>query len=125
MRHDRGGLFYQPTVLTGVTSDMAIFREEVFGPVAALIRFETEEEGVRLANQASVGLAGYVFTRDIGRTFRVSEALEYGIVSVNEGLPSVAVAPFGGVKESGLGREGGRQGLEEYLETKYICLGVA
>ena len=124
-RHARGGLFYAPTVLTGVTQAMEIFQAEIFGPVAALIQFETEAEAIRMANAVAVGLAGYVFTRDIGRMFRVVEALDCGIVAVNDGLPSVAAAPFGGMKESGLGREGGHQGLEEYLDTKYVCIGAA
>ena len=120
----RGGLFYAPTVLAGVTRAMAITQEEIFGPVAALIRFESEAEGVALANDVTAGLAGYVFTRDVSRMFRVVEAMNCGIVAVNDGLPSVAAAPFGGVKESGLGREGGHQGLEEYLDTKYVCIGL-
>jgi len=101
-----------------------VMSEEIFGPVAPLIRFESEEQGVAMANDTAVGLAAYVFTRDIGRTFRVVEALQCGIVAVNDGLPSVAAAPFGGVKESGLGREGGHQGLDEYLDTKYVCIGI-
>ena len=120
----RGGLFYAPTVLADVTGAMAITREEIFGPVSALIRFESEAEGLALANDVAAGLAGYVFTRDVSRTFRVVEALNCGIVAVNDGLPSVAAAPFGGVKDSGLGREGGHQGLEEYLDTKYVCIGL-
>lgn len=122
-RAPMGGLFYQPTVLTEVTENMALFEEEIFGPVAPLIRFETEEEGVRLANNTQYGLASYIFTRDVNRVIRVSEALEYGMVGVNDGILSAEVVPFGGVKESGLGREGGREGMEEFLETKYICLG--
>ena len=123
--HPLGGLFYEPTVLTDVAAPMGVLKEEIFGPVAPLIRFETEAQGVAMANDSTVGLAGYVFTRDIGRTFRVVEALQCGIVAVNDGLPTVAAAPFGGVKESGLGREGGHQGLEEYLDTKYVCIGIA
>jgi succinate-semialdehyde dehydrogenase/glutarate-semialdehyde dehydrogenase len=119
------GLFFEPTVLGEVVPPMDVLQIEAFGPLAPLTRFDTEAQAIAMANDTNYGLAAYMFTRDVGRTFRVAEALEYGIVSVNEGLPSVAVAPFGGVKESGLGREGGRQGLEEYLETKYICLGVA
>ena len=118
-----GGLFYEPTVLTDATDRMDLFREEIFGPVAPLFRFETEEEAVRLANNTQYGLAAYLFTRDVNRVFRVSEALEYGMVGVNDGILSAEVVPFGGVKESGLGREGGREGMEEFLETKYICLG--
>ncbi len=122
--HPLGGLFYEPTVLTEVAASMGVMSEEIFGPVAPLIRFETEAQGVAMANDSAVGLAAYVFTRDIGRTFRVVEALQCGIVAVNDGLPSVAAAPFGGVKESGLGREGGHQGLDEYLDTKYVCIGI-
>ena len=118
------GLFVQPTVLGDVVPPMQVLQIEAFGPLAPLTRFETEADAIRMANDTRYGLAAYVFTRDLARTFRVAEALEYGIVAVNEGLPSTAVAPFGGVKESGLGREGGRQGLEEYMETKYLCLGV-
>ena len=118
-----GPLFYQPSVLTGVTPQMSIVHEEIFGPVAALIRFETEDEAVRLANGTPYGLAAYLFSRDIGRAWRVAEALEAGMVGVNEGIFSNETVPFGGVKESGLGREGAAEGLDEYLETKFICLG--
>jgi succinate-semialdehyde dehydrogenase/glutarate-semialdehyde dehydrogenase len=123
-RHERGGLFFQPTILTGMTQDMAVAGEETFGPVAPLFRFETEDEAVRLANDTIFGLASYFYARDIGRITRVQEALEYGIVGVNTGLISTEVAPFGGVKQSGLGREGSRHGIEDYLEMKYICLSV-
>merc|ERR1719352_2069857 len=102
---------------------MKIFREETFGPVAPLFRFETEEEAVAMANDTPYGLAAYFYTRDLGRAWRVSEALEYGMVGVNEGVISTEVAPFGGVKESGLGREGSHQGLDEYQEVKYVCMG--
>ncbi|GAB6844337.1 hypothetical protein JCM2811A_33390 [Methylorubrum rhodinum] len=122
-RHARGGLFFEPTVLTGATPDMAVAREETFGPLSALFRFEDEAEAVRMANDTAFGLACYFYTRDLGRAFRVSRALEYGMVGVNEGIITTEVAPFGGVKESGLGREGGRQGIEDYLDTKYISLG--
>jgi succinate-semialdehyde dehydrogenase/glutarate-semialdehyde dehydrogenase len=122
-RHALDGNFFQPTVLTGVTSEMAIFREETFGPVAALCRFVDEQEAVAAANDSEFGLAAYVFTRDIARAFRMAEALQTGMVGLNEGLISTEVAPFGGVKQSGLGREGSRHGLEEYLELKYLCLG--
>jgi succinate-semialdehyde dehydrogenase / glutarate-semialdehyde dehydrogenase len=122
--HPLGGLFYEPTVLTDIAAPMGVLKEEIFGPVAPLIRFETEAQGIAMANDSTVGLAGYVFTRDVGRVFRVVEALQCGIVAVNDGLPSVAAAPFGGVKESGLGREGGHQGLDEYLDTKYVCIGI-
>lgn len=122
-RHALGGTFYTPTVLTGVTPDMKVFREETFGPVAPLIKFEDEAEVIELANRTEFGLASYFYSRDIGRIFRVAEALEYGMVGVNTGLISTAEAPFGGVKQSGLGREGSHHGIDEYLEVKYICLG--
>ena len=122
-RHDRGGNFFQPTVLADVPRDAKIFSEETFGPVAPLFRFRTEEEAVKLANDTPLGLAAYFYTRDVGRVFRVSEALEYGIVGANEGIISTEVAPFGGFKESGLGREGAKYGIEEYLEIKYVALG--
>jgi succinate-semialdehyde dehydrogenase/glutarate-semialdehyde dehydrogenase len=118
-----GPLFYQPSVLTGVTSDMTIVHEEIFGPVAALIRFETEEEAIRIANGTPYGLAAYLFSQNIARAWRVAEALDAGMVGVNEGIFSNETVPFGGVKESGLGREGAAEGLDEYLETKFICLG--
>ncbi len=102
---------------------MIIAREETFGPIAPLIRFETEEEAIKIANDTEFGLAAYFYSRDIGRCWRVAEALEYGMVGINEGIISTEVAPFGGIKESGLGREGARQGIEEYLETKYLCMG--
>ncbi|MBN8910608.1 MAG: NAD-dependent succinate-semialdehyde dehydrogenase [Rhizobiales bacterium] len=120
---DAGPLFYQPSVLTGVTPDMTIVNEEIFGPVAALIRFETEEDAVKMANDTPFGLAAYLFSRDIGRAWRVAEQLDAGMVGVNEGIFSNEAVPFGGVKESGLGREGAAEGLDEYLETKFICLG--
>ena len=122
-RHELGGLFFQPTVLAGVTGDMRLAGEETFGPVAPLFRFKTEEEAVRLANASEFGLAAYFFSRDVGRVFRVSEALEAGIVSVNTGLFSQEVAPFGGVKQSGIGREGSKYGIEPFLEIKFICIG--
>ena len=122
-RHGRGGNFFQPTVLADVTADMAIAQEEIFGPVAPLFRFSGEDEAVRLANATRYGLASYFYARDVGRVWRVAEQLEYGIVGINEGIISTEVAPFGGVKESGLGREGARAGIEEYLEMKYLCLG--
>ncbi|MFN4060144.1 NAD-dependent succinate-semialdehyde dehydrogenase [Paracoccus hibiscisoli] len=118
------GLFFQPTVVTGVTRDMKVATEETFGPLAPLFRFDTEEEAVKAANDTIFGLASYFYARDIGRITRVQEALEYGIVGVNTGLISTEVAPFGGVKQSGLGREGSHHGLEDYLEMKYICLSV-
>jgi succinate-semialdehyde dehydrogenase/glutarate-semialdehyde dehydrogenase len=110
-------------VLTGVTPDMAVFRNEIFGPVAPVTTFETEEEAIALANDTEFGLASYFYTRDIGRVWRVSEALEYGIVGVNEGIISNEMAPFGGVKESGSGREGSKYGIEDYLEIKYVLMG--
>ncbi len=122
-RHDLGGLFYQPTVLTGATPDMRLFNEEIFGPVAPIVKFETEDEAVALANATPFGLAAYFYSRDVGRCWRVAEAIEAGMVGINEGLISTEVAPFGGVKESGLGREGSSEGLDEYFETKYLCFG--
>ncbi|MFV0645735.1 MAG: NAD-dependent succinate-semialdehyde dehydrogenase [Sphingomonadaceae bacterium] len=122
-RHELGGLFYQPTVLTNVPLDAAVFAEEIFGPVAPLFRFETEEEAIAMANDTPFGLASYVYARDVGRIFRVVEGLEFGLVGVNEGLISTEVAPFGGVKASGLGREGSKYGVDDYLEIKYVALG--
>jgi succinate-semialdehyde dehydrogenase/glutarate-semialdehyde dehydrogenase len=122
-RHESGGRFFSPTVLTEVTPDMDVAREETFGPVAPLFRFRTEEQAIQLANATEFGLAAYFYGRDIGRVWRVAEALEYGIVGVNTGLISTEVAPFGGVKESGIGREGSKYGIEEFLEIKYVCLG--
>ncbi|AUN95039.1 NAD-dependent succinate-semialdehyde dehydrogenase [Pseudazoarcus pumilus] len=122
-RHARGGTFFEPTVLTGVTPAMRVAREETFGPVAPLFRFESEEEVLRMANDTEYGLAAYFFTRDVGRVFRVAEALEFGIVSANTGVFSSAVFPFGGIKQSGFGREGARAGIEEYLEMKSLCIG--
>ena len=121
-RHALGGTFFQPTVLAGVTPEMAVAREETFGPVAPLFRFDTEEEAIRMANDTEFGLAAYFFSRDVGRIFRVAEALEYGMVGINAGSISNEVAPFGGIKQSGLGREGSRYGIDEYLEMKYLCL---
>jgi succinate-semialdehyde dehydrogenase / glutarate-semialdehyde dehydrogenase len=122
-RHAAGGRFFTPTVLTGVTTDMAIAREETFGPVAPLFRFETEADAIELANRTEFGLAAYFYGRDIGRIWRVAEALEYGIVGINTGLISTEVAPFGGMKQSGIGREGSKYGIEDYLEIKYLCIG--
>ena len=122
-RHERGGNFFQPTVLADVPREAMIFGEETFGPVAPLFRFKTEEEAIALANDTVFGLASYFYARDVGRIFRVAEALEYGIVGINEGLISTEVAPFGGMKESGLGREGSHYGIDEYLEIKYLALG--
>jgi succinate-semialdehyde dehydrogenase/glutarate-semialdehyde dehydrogenase len=122
-RHPLGGRFFEPTVLTNVTSSMVIAREETFGPVAPLFRFGAEADAIALANDTEFGLAAYFYGRDIGRIWRVAEALEYGIVGINTGLISTEVAPFGGVKESGLGREGSKYGMEEFLEIKYLCMG--
>jgi succinate-semialdehyde dehydrogenase/glutarate-semialdehyde dehydrogenase len=122
-RDDQGGRFFMPTVLTGATPEMAVAREETFGPVAPLFKFEGEADAVRLANATEFGLAAYFYGRDIARIWRVAEALEYGIVGVNTGLISTEVAPFGGVKESGIGREGSKYGIEDYVEIKYICMG--
>lgn len=121
--HGLGGRFFEPTVLGDVTTSMAIAHEETFGPVAPLFRFKSEGEAIALANATEYGLAAYFYGRDIGRVWRVAEALEYGIVGINTGLISTEVAPFGGVKESGLGREGSKYGIEEFLEIKYLCLG--
>ena len=123
-RHGNDGTFFEPTVLTGMTTDMTVFREETFGPVAPLFKFETEEEVIAMANDTIFGLAGYFFANDMARVWRVAEALEYGIVSVNTGLFSNEIGPFGGVKQSGIGREGSKYGIDDYLELKYVCLGV-
>jgi len=122
-RHALGGTFFMPTVLTGVTQAMRVAREETFGPVAPLFRFESDADVIRMANATEFGLAAYFYSRDIGRIWRLAEALEYGMVGVNTGIISTEVAPFGGVKESGIGREGASCGIEEYIEVKYICLG--
>ncbi|WP_027948398.1 NAD-dependent succinate-semialdehyde dehydrogenase [Haliea salexigens] len=122
-KHALGGCFYQPTILTDVTRDMPVFRNEIFGPVAPVVRFHTEAEAIAMANDTEFGLASYFYTRDIGRVWRVAEALEYGIVGINEGLISNEMAPFGGVKESGSGREGSKYGMDDYLEIKYMLMG--
>ena len=122
-RHELGGSFFQPTVLADVTPDMAVAREETFGPVAPLFRFTNEAEAIRMANDTEFGLAAYFYSRDIGRVWRVSEAVEYGIVGINTGLISTTIAPFGGVKESGFGREGSKYGVDDFLEIKYLCIG--
>ena len=122
-RHALGGSFYEPTILADVTTDMQVTREETFGPVAPLFRFKSEAEAIEMANDTEFGLAAYFYSRDVNRVWRVSEALEYGIVGINEGIISTEVAPFGGVKESGLGREGSKYGIEEFLEVKYLCMG--
>jgi succinate-semialdehyde dehydrogenase/glutarate-semialdehyde dehydrogenase len=121
--HALGGNFYQPTILANVPREADIFKEETFGPVAPLFRFESEEDAIEMANDTEFGLAAYFYTRDVGRVFRVAEALEYGIIGINEGIISTEVAPFGGVKSSGLGREGSKYGIEDYLEIKYLALG--
>ena len=123
-RHERGGNFFQPTVLADVTTAMKVAREETFGPVAPLFKFDTEAEAIAMANDTEFGLAAYFFTRDVGRCWRVGEALEYGMVGVNTGLISNEVAPFGGIKQSGLGREGSKYGIEDYLEIKYLCFDI-
>lgn len=122
-RHSLGGSFFEPTVIGDAKPDMLFTTEEIFGPVAPIYKFETEQEAIDLANNTQFGLASYFYTQDLGRVFRVSEGLKYGMVGVNEGLITTVEAPFGGVKESGLGKEGGHQGIEDYLDTKYVCIG--
>ncbi|MDT3376285.1 NAD-dependent succinate-semialdehyde dehydrogenase [Labrys neptuniae] len=122
-RHALGHTFFEPTVVTGVTPDMMVARDETFGPLAPVFKFETEEEAVRMANDTEFGLASYFYTKDLGRAFRVAEALKYGMVGINEGLITTEVAPFGGVKESGMGKEGSKYGIEDYIDAKYVCLG--
>ncbi|HJV33839.1 NAD-dependent succinate-semialdehyde dehydrogenase, partial [Geomonas sp.] len=122
-RHTLGGSFFEPTVLADVTPEMLIAREETFGPVAPLFRFKTEAEAIRMANDTEFGLAAYFYSQDVSRVWRVSEAIEYGIVGVNTGLISTTVAPFGGVKESGIGREGSKYGMDDFLVVKYMCIG--
>ncbi|GAA2818202.1 succinate semialdehyde dehydrogenase [Aminobacter aminovorans] len=122
-RHALGGSFFEPTVISGATPAMLFMKDEIFGPVAPVFKFETEEEAIALANDTEFGLASYFYTGDLGRAFRVMEGLKYGMVGVNEGLITTPEAPFGGVKESGLGREGGHQGIDDYLDTKYVCIG--
>jgi succinate-semialdehyde dehydrogenase/glutarate-semialdehyde dehydrogenase len=124
-RHALGGTFYEPTILVNVSPDALLMKEETFGPVAPLIRFFSEEDVIRMSNDTEFGLACYFYTRDLNRAWRVAEALEYGMVGINEGLISTEVAPFGGIKQSGLGREGSKYGIEEYLEIKYLCFGVS
>ena len=121
-RHQLGGTFFQPTVMTGATQEMDFAREEIFGPVAPVFTFETEQEAIAMANDTVFGLASYAYTRDLGRAFRLNEGLQYGMIGINSGLITTVEAPFGGVKESGLGKEGGSQGLEDYMETKYVCI---
>jgi succinate-semialdehyde dehydrogenase/glutarate-semialdehyde dehydrogenase len=122
-RHKLGGTFFEPTVLTGVKPDMVVARDETFGPLSPVFRFDTEEEAVAMANDTEFGLASYFYTRVLGRAFRVAEALKYGMVGINEGLITTEVAPFGGVKESGMGKEGSKYGIEDYLDVKYVCVG--
>lgn len=122
-RHAAGSNFYEPTILTNVSKDMELFSEEIFGPVAPLFKFDTEDEAIAMANDTQYGLAAYFYARDIGRIWRVSEALEYGILGINEGIISTEVAPFGGIKESGIGREGSKYGIDDFIEIKYMCLG--
>ncbi|MBL8259559.1 MAG: NAD-dependent succinate-semialdehyde dehydrogenase, partial [Candidatus Competibacteraceae bacterium] len=124
-RHALGGTFYEPTVLADVAPGMLVAREETFGPVAPLFRFQSDEEAIRLANATEFGLAAYFYSRDLNRVFRVAEALQYGMVGINTGLISTEVAPFGGVKESGFGREGSKYGIDEYLDIKYLCVGLS
>lgn len=123
-RHELGKTFFQPTVVADVTQDMQLCREETFGPLAGVVKFETEDEGVALANDTIFGLAGYFYSRDIGRIWRVAEAMETGMIGINTGILSTEVAPFGGIKQSGLGREGSRHGLDDYMEIKYLCMGI-
>ncbi|KAA0680905.1 NADP-dependent succinate-semialdehyde dehydrogenase I [Azospirillum brasilense] len=123
-RHGLGGTFFEPTILTGVTTEMRVAREEIFGPVAPLFKFETEADAIRMANDTEFGLAAYFYSRDIGRVWRVAERLEYGMVGINEGILSTEVAPFGGIKQSGIGREGSKYGVEDFLEIKYLCVGL-
>ena len=120
----KGGLFFQPTILTGVTTDMMVAREETFGPVAPLFKFDTEEQVIEMANNTEFGLASYFYSKDMSKIFRVAEALEYGMVGINTGLISTEVAPFGGIKQSGQGREGSKYGIEDYIEIKYLCLSI-
>src|SRR5690606_18195307 len=123
-RHSLGGSFFEPTILADVTVQMKVAREETFGPLAPLFRFKEEEEAIRMANDTEFGLAAYFYSRDLSRAWRVSEGLEYGIVGLNTGIISTEVAPFGGMKESGLGREGSKYGIEDFLEMKYVCMGI-
>jgi succinate-semialdehyde dehydrogenase / glutarate-semialdehyde dehydrogenase len=123
-RHQLGGTFFEPTIITEANTSMQIAREEIFGPVAALFRFTTEAQAVALANDTPFGLAAYIYTRDLGRTWRIAEALEYGIIGINSGIISTEIAPFGGMKQSGIGREGSKYGIEEFIEVKYLCMAL-
>jgi succinate-semialdehyde dehydrogenase/glutarate-semialdehyde dehydrogenase len=122
-RHILGGTFFEPTIIADVTPEMLVAREETFGPLAPVFRFGNDAEAIQMANDTEFGLASYFYSRDISRVWRVAEALEYGMIGINTGLISTEVAPFGGMKESGIGREGSRYGIEEFLEVKYLCLG--
>jgi succinate-semialdehyde dehydrogenase/glutarate-semialdehyde dehydrogenase len=122
-RHAKGGTFFEPTVIANAKTNMRFTKEEIFGPVSPVYRFKTEEEAIEMANNTEFGLASYFYTRDLGRTFRVMQGLKYGLVGVNEGIITTVEAPFGGFKESGVGKEGGHQGLDEYLDVKYVCIG--
>jgi succinate-semialdehyde dehydrogenase/glutarate-semialdehyde dehydrogenase len=122
-RHEKGGTFFEPTVIVDATRDMQVFGEETFGPMAPLIRFKTDDEVLEMANDTEFGLASYFYSRDIGRIWKLAEGLESGLVGVNAGVISTEVAPFGGYKQSGIGREGSKYGMEDYLETKYVCMG--
>jgi len=121
-RHELGGTFFEPTVVTGATQEMSFASEEIFGPLAPVFKFETEEEAVAMANATVFGLASYAYTKDLGRAFRLNSALQYGMIGINSGLITTVEAPFGGVKQSGMGKEGGSQGYEDYLDTKYVCI---
>ena len=121
-RHGNGGSFFTPTIVTGATQDMMFAKEEIFGPLAPVFKFETEEEAIAMANDTEFGLASYAYTKDLGRAFRLNNALQYGMIGINSGLITTVEAPFGGVKESGMGKEGGSQGLDDYLDTKYVCI---
>ena len=122
--HDLGGTFFQPTIVTGVTQDMMVAKEETFGPLAPLFKFETEDDVIAMANDTIFGLAAYFYARDLSRVYKVAEELEYGIVGINTGIISTELGPFGGVKQSGLGREGSHHGMDDYLEMKYVCMSV-
>lgn len=122
-RHSFGGTFFEPTVIANATTDMACWSEESFGPIAPIFTFRTEEDAIRMANDTQFGLAGFACTKDLGRAWRVAEGMEYGLVGINQGVISTEVAPFGGMKQSGIGREGSKYGLDEYVEVKYVCMG--
>ncbi len=122
--HALGGTFFEPTIVTGVTQDMKVSKDETFGPLAPLFKFETEDEVIEMANDTIFGLASYFYAKDLSRVYKVAEALEYGMVGINTGLISTELAPFGGVKQSGLGREGSHHGMEDYLEMKYLCMSL-